>query len=178
MELCFNRAIFNPIDLEFKHQSCTLTPHVERKVEIIKLDTLRGRQAREQALRNSVQIGGQCAHIYEVFCKRIGRNVCGAGNQVVFYDERLAWAEIARVVERYRTGLGDLSALRFIMVSAVVKQVIRRTILCIPLQYAIASDQIPSSAPREGSSSGQRWGAWPRRTQLRNLCRSASDFDG
>lgn len=120
MKLCLNTPIPHPLDLEFKHQPCTLTPHVECKIQIIKLDTLCRFQAGKQAFRHGIQVGGECANVDEILGKRVRGNVSVAGNEVVFYDERLPGPEVACVVERYGTGFGYLGALNLVSVSGLI----------------------------------------------------------
>ena len=101
MKLRTNTPIPHPINLQLEHQPRTLTSHIQRKIQVIKLHPLRRRQSREQALRHRVQVRGQCADIDKTLLKGVGRRVRVAGYEVVFYDEGLAGPEVARVVERY-----------------------------------------------------------------------------
>lgn len=99
MKLSLHNPISHTINLEFKNQSRAFNPHIEREIQVIKLDALRRRQAREQGFGNRVQVRGKCAHVDEALAERVRSRVGIASNEVVFDDERLAWPEIARVVE-------------------------------------------------------------------------------
>ena len=101
MKFRLHTPIPHTIDAQLKHQSRTLYPHIEREIQIVKLDTLRCRQAREQALRHRVEVRGKCTHIDESLAEGVWCGFGIAGNEVVFDDERLAGAEVARVVEGY-----------------------------------------------------------------------------
>jgi hypothetical protein len=101
MKLRLHTPIPHPINLEFKHQPRTRYPHIEREIQIIKLDTLGRRQSRKQALGHAIQIRSKRAHIDQALAERIGRAFCVAGNEVVFDDEGLAGAEVTGVVEGY-----------------------------------------------------------------------------
>lgn len=120
MKLCFNTPIPYPIDLEFKNQPCTLTPHVKGKIQIIKLNPLCRFQAGKQAFRHGIQVGGECANVDKILGKRVRGNISVAGNEVVFYNERLTGAEVACIVKRYGTGFGYLGALQLVSVSGLV----------------------------------------------------------
>lgn len=111
MKLRMHPPIPDPIDAQLKHQARTLNPHIEREIQIIKLDALCRRQPREQTLGHSVQVGSKRAHVDKPLAKRIRCHFGVAGYQVVFDGERLARPEIPRVVEGYRGGFGDLRAL-------------------------------------------------------------------
>lgn len=104
MKLGLHPPIPHSIHPQLKHQPRTLNPHIERKIQIIKLDPFRRRQPREQALGHGVQIRSRCAHVDETLAERVGRCVGVAGDEVVFYDEGLRGAEVARVVEGYGVG--------------------------------------------------------------------------
>jgi len=101
MKFRLHTPIPHTIDAQLKHQSRTLYPHIEREIQIVKLDTLRCRQAREQALRHRVEVRGKCTHIDESLAEGVWCGFGVAGNEVVFDDEGLAGAEVACIVERY-----------------------------------------------------------------------------
>jgi len=102
VKLCTHTPVSHTIDLELKHQSCTLTPHIQGKVQVVKLDTFCCRESSEQALRHSIEVCSQRADINKAFFERFGGRVCVAGNKIVFYDKGLPRAEVACVVEGYR----------------------------------------------------------------------------
>lgn len=99
MKLRLHPPIPDPINLELKTQPRTINRHLERKVQVIKLDAPRRRQPREQAPRHGVQVRGEGAHVREVTRVSGGRLVSLAGYEVVGHDEGLARAEVAGVVE-------------------------------------------------------------------------------
>jgi hypothetical protein len=99
MKLRLHTPISNLINLEFKHKPRTRNPHIERKVQIIKLDPLRCRQPREQPLRHRVQIRRQRAHVDESLAEGIRCGFDVTCDQVVLDNEGLAGSEVARVVE-------------------------------------------------------------------------------
>jgi hypothetical protein len=114
MKLRTNNPIPNPIDLELKHQPRTVNPHIEGKIQIVKLHALGRRQPCKQGFRHAVQVGGEGAHVDEALAVRVGRDVGVAGDEVVFDDEGLAGPEVARVVEGYGLRFGDLCALEWV----------------------------------------------------------------
>lgn len=99
MELGLHAPIPHPVHPELKHQACALNPHVQRKVQIIKLDAFGRCQPRKQTPWHAVQIRRKCAHVDQTLAIRVGRCVHIAGDQVVLDNERLARPKIARVVE-------------------------------------------------------------------------------
>lgn len=84
---------------------------MQLKIKVGKLLTLASRQSGEQALWNSRQICSELADIYQVLAVGIWCVVVFASDQIVFNDQRLTWAEVAGVVERYGFFGGDLGAL-------------------------------------------------------------------
>ena len=100
MKFCTDTPILDPIHPKLKHQARTLNPHIERKIQIIKLDALRRRQPREERLGHGVEVRSERAHVDEAFSEGVRRNIHIAGNQIVFDDKRLTGPEIACVVER------------------------------------------------------------------------------
>ena len=99
MKLGINPPIPNPIHLQLKPQPSTIHNHLERKIQIIKLYAPRRSQARKQRARHGAEVGRQRADMHQVARVSPRRLVGFAGDQVVGYDEGLAWAEVARVVE-------------------------------------------------------------------------------
>lgn len=99
MKLRLHPPIPHPINLKLEPQPRTINRHLKRKVEVIKLDTARRRQPREEAARHGVEVRGEGAHVGEVARVGGGRVVGLAGDEVVGHDEGLAWAEVAGVVE-------------------------------------------------------------------------------
>lgn len=91
----------NPINLELKDQPRTLNPHIQRKIQVIKLHALRRREPGKEAFRHGVQIRRQRAHIDEVLLVRLRGYVGVARDEVILDDEGLAGAEVACVVEGY-----------------------------------------------------------------------------
>lgn len=118
VELCLNTSISDAINFQLKDQPGAFYPHVQREVQIVELDAFGSRQAREQTLRNRVQVRGERAHVNKALAERIRRDIYVASYQVVFDNQRLAWAEISRVVERDGLRLGNLSALIELAISS------------------------------------------------------------
>lgn len=87
MKLRLHPTIPKPIDLELKSQPRALDNHLEREIQIVKLDPARGSQACEEALGHGAQIGGQRADVDEVAGVGRGRVAVGVrGDEVVGYD--------------------------------------------------------------------------------------------
>jgi hypothetical protein len=101
VEFCTDSPIPYPIHLQLKHQSRTLNPHIQGKVQIIEFDALGRCQPSKQALRNRVQVCSKRAHVNEALAEGVGRGVSVARNEVVFDDERLAGPKVACIVEGY-----------------------------------------------------------------------------
>jgi hypothetical protein len=120
MELRTNPSIPHAIHLQFKHQPRTLTPHIQREIQIIKLDALCRRQPRKQTLGHRIQIRRKCANVDETFLEGVGRHVGVASDEIVFYNEGLTGSEVARVVEGYGSVFGDLRALCGMLVCCVM----------------------------------------------------------
>lgn len=99
MKLRTNPPILHAIHPKLKHQPRTLNPHIQRKIQIIKLHTLTRRQPRKQALRHRIQVRRKRAHRNQPLPIAIRRDLGIACDEVVFHDERLPRAEVARVVE-------------------------------------------------------------------------------
>lgn len=102
VEFGLDTPIPHPIHPKLKHQPRTLNPHIQRKIQIVKLHALRRRQSRKQAHRHSIQIGRKRAHIDQSLAERVGCSFGVACDEVVFDNERLTGSEVARVVEGYR----------------------------------------------------------------------------
>ena len=64
MKLRLNPSISHPINLQLKAQSRTLNSHLQRKVQIIKLNTPRSRQSRKQTPGDSVKICRESTHVF------------------------------------------------------------------------------------------------------------------
>ena len=111
MKLRAHAPISHSVNPQLKHQPRTLTPHIQCKIQIIKLNPLCRRQPRKQTLRHSIQIRSKCANINQAFLERIRRYVCVTGDEVVFDDQGLTGSEVACVVKGYWVGFGDLCAL-------------------------------------------------------------------
>lgn len=111
MKVRLHTPILDAIDPQLKVQIRTLNLHVQLKVQILKLDALGRRQAREQVLRNGAEVSGQGADGDEAVDKGTRRVVVVASDQLVFHNERLSGAEVASVVKgngrvgRYRGAL-------------------------------------------------------------------------
>ena len=117
VELGLNASISHAIDFQLKNQPGTLYPHVQRKIQIVELNALGSRQAREQTLRHRIQIRGERANADEALAERIRRDIHVASYQVVFNNQRLARTKIPRVVERDGLRLGYLGALSTLAIS-------------------------------------------------------------
>jgi uncharacterized membrane protein YccC len=100
VELGLNASISHTIDFQLKNQPGAFYPHIQREIQIVELDAFGSRQAREQTLRDCIQVRGERAHVNEALAERIRRDIHVAGYQVVFDHQRLARTEIPRVVER------------------------------------------------------------------------------
>ncbi len=99
MKLGRNKPIPHPINLQFKHQRSRIDSHIEREIQILKLQPLRRGKSREQRLRHRIEIRGECTDGDQTLLKTRWGNVGVAGDQIVFDDQRLTWSEIPRVVE-------------------------------------------------------------------------------
>ena len=99
MKLRLNSSISHSINLQLKAQSRTLNSHLQRKVQIIKLNAPRGRQPRKQTPGDSVKICRESAHVFEISRVCCGCLIGVACYQVVCDNEGLARAEVTCVVE-------------------------------------------------------------------------------
>lgn len=100
VELGVDAAVADAVDLELEAEAGAVDDHLEREVEVVELDAARRGQAREEVARHGAQVRRQRAHVHQV--ARVGRRrlVRLARDQVVRHHQRLARAEVARVVER------------------------------------------------------------------------------
>lgn len=99
MKLRFNPSVSHPVNLQLKAQSRTLDPHLQREVQIIKLNASRSRQSRKQTPGDSVKICRKSTHVFQVSGVCCGRLVGVACYQVICDNERLTGAEVTCVVE-------------------------------------------------------------------------------
>lgn len=99
MKFRIHPPIPNPINLQLKPQPRTIDNHLEREIQVIKLDAPRGRQPRKKAPRHGAQVGRERADVDEVARVGLGRLVGLTRNQVVGDEQGLTRAEVARVVE-------------------------------------------------------------------------------
>jgi hypothetical protein len=90
---------------------------VQLKVQIRELLAFAGRQSGEQALWHRRQIRPELADVHQIFVVGIWCMVVFASNEIVFDDQRLAWSEVAGVVERYGLFGRDGRALDSVLVS-------------------------------------------------------------
>jgi hypothetical protein len=102
VKLRLHTPIFHSVHPQLKHQASTLYPHIQRKIQIVKLHTLRRCQAGKQAFRHSVEVRRQRTDVHEALTKGVRGGFGIAGNEVVFDNEGLAGAEVPRVVKGYR----------------------------------------------------------------------------
>jgi hypothetical protein len=100
MKLGLHAPVPHPINLELEAEPGAIDNHLERKVEVVKLDSARRRESREQAARHRAEVRRQRAHMDELTPVRRRWLVGLARDQVVRYHERLPGPEVARVVER------------------------------------------------------------------------------
>lgn len=63
MKLCLHATILYTIHSELEDEIGTLDLHVQLKIEIIELDTFRGRQASEKRFWHGVQVCLECADV-------------------------------------------------------------------------------------------------------------------
>lgn len=66
MEFCFDATVADSVHLELKAESRAVDRHLEREVEIVKLDAARRRQPREQTARNCIEVRRQRTNVSEV----------------------------------------------------------------------------------------------------------------
>lgn len=64
MEFRLDPAVSHALHLELKAQARAVDNHLERKVEVVKLDSPRRREPGEQAPRDRVQVRRQRARMY------------------------------------------------------------------------------------------------------------------
>lgn len=108
MKIRRDTTVLDAIHPQLKHQTSAIDTHIQRKVQIIKLDPSRRREARKQRPRHLAQVGCQRADGEEQSgLKGDGGVVCGAGEHLVGDDEGLAGAEVARVGEGDCVGFRD-----------------------------------------------------------------------
>ena len=84
---------------------------MQLKVQIRELLTFASRQSGEQALRHRRQIRPKLADAYQVLIVGVWCIVVFASNEIVFDNQRLAWSEIASVMEGYGLFRRDWRAL-------------------------------------------------------------------
>lgn len=111
VKLRLHPPIPDPVHLELEPQPRAINRHLEREVEVVKLNAPRGSQPREQAPRHGVEVRRERAHVREVACVGRGRVVGLGGDEVVRHHEGLARAEVPGVVEGDGLEGGDRLAL-------------------------------------------------------------------
>ena len=104
-------SVLHSIDHQFENQIRTLDLHVQLKVQIREFLTFASRQSGEQALRHRRQIRPKLADAYQVLIVGVWCIVVFASNEIVFDNQRLAWSEIASVMEGYGLFRRDWRAL-------------------------------------------------------------------
>lgn len=87
MELRLHNPISYTLHSKLKDQSRTLHTHIQRKVQIVKLNALARRQSRKQTPRHSAQIRLQRANLNEALVIRIRGLVVRARYEIVFDNE-------------------------------------------------------------------------------------------
>jgi hypothetical protein len=100
VELGLDPTIANTIHFELEAESGAVNNHLQRKVQVVELDAAGGRQAREQAPRDGVEIRRQGTGVYQIARVRGRRLVRLASDQIVRHDQALTRPEVTRVVER------------------------------------------------------------------------------
>jgi hypothetical protein len=100
VKLGFHPSIPYAVHLELEAQSSTVDNHLEREIQIIKLDSSRRGQASKETSRNGVEIGRERAHVDQVAGVRRRWLIRIAGNEVVRHYEGLPGSEIPCVVKR------------------------------------------------------------------------------
>lgn len=91
---------------------------MQLKVQVRELLTFASRQSGEQALWHRRQIRPELADVHQFLVVGVWCTVVFASNEIVFDDQRLAWSEVAGVVERYGLFGGDGRALDGVLVSS------------------------------------------------------------
>jgi hypothetical protein len=111
VEFCSHLTIAHTINLELKYHACAVHNAVESEVEVFELNSSRSLQTGEQLFWYCTQIRPKCADSDERLIVGVWSDVCIAAEDLVLNDEGLPMAEVAGVVERYCSSLGDSCAL-------------------------------------------------------------------
>ena len=156
MKLRLHPSIPHSIHLQLEAQPRAIHNHLQREVQVIKLDSSRSRQSREEAPWDGIQVRRECAHMHQVPCIRRRRVVGITGDEIVGYDEGLAGTEVAGVMEGDGGQRGESFALHSTMLSvhdeAKGHGTNRDPWAFLPLQYATASCPKPSTSPTKVTS--------------------------
>ncbi|KAI7180538.1 hypothetical protein KC360_g202 [Hortaea werneckii] len=91
--------VLDAIHPQLEHEIRTFNLHVQFKVQVVELDALGRREAREETLRHIVQVGSESTDRDEVLAESVWSIVEFAADEVVLNDKGLSGSEVARVVE-------------------------------------------------------------------------------
>ena len=111
LKVSLDFPVLHSIDHQLENQIRTLDLHVQLKIQIREFLAFAGRQSGEQALRHRRQIRSELTDAYQVLVVGVWCIVVFASNEIVFDNQRLAWSEIASVMEGYGLFRRDWRAL-------------------------------------------------------------------
>ncbi|KAI7150346.1 hypothetical protein KC344_g206 [Hortaea werneckii] len=99
IEVGLHGPVLDAIHPQLEHEIRTFNLHVQFKVQVVELDALGRREAREETLRHIVQVGSESTDRDEVLAESVWSIVEFAADEVVLNDKGLSGSEVARVVE-------------------------------------------------------------------------------